>query len=140
MSTSVPTDLKILQAIYDGYHEAFGEFAKGGGSRSTKIYVPIDIERIARDLRVDGDLVFGRLYYHLEHKYGYKQTDGTSVHFFALRIGDDVHCVNFPFMAAVLADLQDQSRKHNWALWIAVASLIVSAVSVAIAVLLKQQS
>jgi len=137
MSKSIPTDLKILQAIYDVYHEEFGKFVKGGGGRSTKIYMPIDIERIAHDLRVDQDLVFGRLYYHLEHKYGYKQSDGVNVYFFALRIGDDIHCVNFPFMAAVLADLQDQSRKHNWAIWIAVGSLIVSAVSVAIAILLK---
>jgi len=140
MSKSIPTDLQMLQAIYDGYHEEFGKFTKGDGGRSSKIYVPIDIERIARDLQVDGDLVFGRLYYHLEHKYGYKQADGVSVCFFALRAGNDIHCVNFPFMAAVLADLQDESRKHNLAIWIAVGSLILSAVSVAIAVLLKQQT
>ncbi len=140
MSESIPTDLKMLQGIYDGYNEEVGKFTKGDRGRSSKIYVPIDIERIARDLRVDGDLVFGRLYYHLEHKYGYKHADGASVHFFALRVGNDTDCVNFPFMAAVLADLQDQSRKHNLAIWIAVGSLILSAVSVAIAVLLKQQS
>jgi hypothetical protein len=140
MSKSIPTDLKMLQAIYDGYHEEFGKFTKADGSRSNKIYVPIDIKRIARDLRVDEDMVFGRLYYHLEHKYGYKQAGGASVHFFAETAGKDIHCMNFPFMAAVLADLQDQSRKHNLAIWIAVGSLILSAVSVAIAVLLKQQS
>jgi len=100
--------------------------------------MPIDIEKVAQDLDIDEDIVFGRLYYHLEHKYGYKQDDGTSVSFFGLKIGDDIHCVNFPLMASVLADLQDQSLKHNVAIWIAVASLFVSALSVLIAILLNR--
>jgi hypothetical protein len=136
MSTPIPTDLKILDAIYRRYYGEFSKYSNGDGSRSSKMYVPIDIKQVAYDLKIDGDIVFGRLYFHLEHKYGYKQHDGTRVPFFALSLGHEVHCVNFPFMASVLADLQDQSRKHNVAIWIAAASLVVSAVSVVIAILL----
>jgi hypothetical protein len=106
-------------------------------SRSSKIYVPIDIAEIARDLSVDKDIVFGRLYYHLEHKWAYQQDDRSNVHFFALSVGDDKHCINFPLMASVLADLQDQAVKHNTAIWIAVVSLIVSVVSVVISICLR---
>ena len=131
----IPADLRILSAIYRRYYGVFAKYSKGDMDRSTKIYVPIDIQQIANDLGVDEDIVFGRLYYHLEHKYGYKQDDGTSVPFFSLRVGDDVHCMNFPLMASVLADIQDQSWKHSIAIYIALASLFVSAVSVVIAIL-----
>jgi len=130
----LPTDLQILDAIYRGYYEVFAKYAKGDESRSTKLYVPIDIEQIAHDLKVDEDILFGRLYYHLDHKYRYKQDDGAGVHFFCLRSGDDIHCVNFPLMASVLADLRDQSWKHRIAIWIAVGALFVSAVSVLISI------
>jgi len=137
MTKCIPTDLRILDAIYQRHYDEYVRYSRGDGSRSTKIYMPVDIEKIAQDLKVDEDIVFGRLYYHLEHKYGYKQDDGTSVSFFALRIGEDTHCVNFPLMASVLADLQDQSRRHNVAIWIAVASFCVSVISVLISVLLR---
>jgi hypothetical protein len=136
MSTTIPTDLKILDAIYRRYYAEFAKYSNGDGSRGSKTYVPIDIKQIAHDLKIDGDIVFGRLYFHLEHKYGYKQHDGTRVPFFAPGLGHEVNCVNFPFMASVLADLQDQSRKHNVAIWIAGGSLVVSVVSIVIAILL----
>jgi hypothetical protein len=60
-------------------------------SRSSKIYVPIDISRISRKLKVDPDTVFGRLYYHLDKKHGHKQADGSSVHLFMLSAGQDRH-------------------------------------------------
>jgi len=102
--------------------------------------MPIYIDTIAQELNIDNDIVFGRLYYHLEHKYGYEQDDGMSVHFFALRLGKDAHCVNFPLMASVLADLQEQSRKHNLAIWIAVASLFVSVLSVMLSVIWRHHT
>ncbi len=66
----IPTDIQILDAIYERYYSTFAAFAKSAGDRSSKIYVPIDIKTIAYTLRVDGDIVFERLYYHLENKYG----------------------------------------------------------------------
>ena len=92
----VPTDYQILNAIYDRYYKTFAGFSVDAPERAAKIYVPIAIRDIAAGLGVDGDIVFGRLYYHLEQKYGYKNDDGSRVNFFALGIGDDRHCVNFP--------------------------------------------
>lgn len=131
----LPTDLQILDAIYERYYATFTQYTNGDDTRSAKIYVPIEIKQIAEDLHVDGDIIFGRLYYHLEKKHGYRQDDGSVVHFFGLRVGGDTHCVNFPLAASVLADLRDQSRKHNIATWIAVGSLIIAIVSIVISIL-----
>lgn len=68
----VPTDLEILNVIYEQYYDEFSSYDKNSPTRSSKIYVPIDIGAIARRLH-DGDIVFGRLYYHLEKKYGYQR-------------------------------------------------------------------
>ena len=97
----LPTDLQILDAVYDRYYDAFSQYQEGDPSRVTKVYVPVDLAEIARELRVDGDIVFGRLYYHLEKKYGYRGDDGVRVHLFTLELRHegkaDRHCVNFPY-------------------------------------------
>lgn len=129
----VPTDLAILEEIYKDYYSSYSSFQKGGSDRESKIYVPIVCGDIARKLNVDADIVFGRLYYHLEQKYGYKQSDGVNVHFFALRIGEnDVHCVNFPLMASVLAGLQHERDKYKMTTALSVVALAVSVISILI--------
>ena len=107
----LPTDLQILNAIYNKYYDEFAAFSKEGPSRPTKIYMAIDIEAIADDLGVDKDIVFGRLYYHLDRKHGYRDDEEKNVHLFALRIEDEKHCVNFPLVASVLAELRDNKRR-----------------------------
>jgi hypothetical protein len=143
----LPTDIEILNEVYERYYDVFAQYVANARTtdaearttedeaRDSKIYVPIDIAAIASGLRVDGDIVFGRLYYYLEERYGYTKEDGSRVHFFALRAGKDRHCVNFPLLGSVLADLRDQARKHGTATWIAVGSLVVSLVSIAISIL-----
>ena len=63
-STPLPTDLQILDAIYEKYYETFTAYLRIAPDRTAKIYVPVDIACIARQLGVDPDIVFGRLYYH----------------------------------------------------------------------------
>lgn len=132
---NLPTDLEILNAIYERYYATFQEFTREEPSRNSKIHVPIDCVAIADELGVDRDIVFGRLYYHLNHLYGYKHEDGVGVDFFNLRVGKDVHCVNFPLLASVLAGLREDdnrqafTRKVAWiSLGVAVASIVISAV------------
>jgi hypothetical protein len=132
----LPTDLEILDAIYERYYETFASFSSGDKSRSTKVFVPVDIDAIAKDMGVDPDILFGRLYYHLEQKYGYKHEDGTAVQFFALGISDEMHCVNFPYMASVLAQLRDEGRKYRIATCMAIVSLVVSVAAVLISIFL----
>ncbi len=126
----LPTDLQILNAIYERYYKTFALCADENKSRSTKNYVPIDIKVIGQDLKVDDEIIFGRLYYHLDKKHGYKQDDGSQVPFFGLRIGRDIHCVNFPLMASVLADLRLENRKFWTATAVAVFSLVVSIIAI----------
>ena len=104
-----PTDREIQRRIHKKYYENFGKFdrEKPEPERSSKIYVPIDCEAIAKDLGVDPDIVFGRLYYHLDKKYGYINPDGSRVHLFAFAVGKDRHAVNFPLLSAVLAESEE---------------------------------
>lgn len=80
----VPSDLDILEAIYKEYYQAFTSYEKGDDSRKTKVYVPIDCSKIAKLLKTNGDIVFGRLYFYLQNKYGYKKNNGLNMDFFAL--------------------------------------------------------
>lgn len=129
----VPSDLSVLEAIYEEYNLEFSQFSKGGeNTRQTKVFVPVDCQKIAKRLGVDGDIVFGRLYFHLEQKHGYKRPDGSNVAFFTLQAGNDRHCVNFPLLASVLAGLQDEESraKHATTLaWIAIAVSLASVVA-----------
>jgi hypothetical protein len=133
----VPTDYEIVNEIYDRYYKTFTTFTKDSPDRSAKILVPIDIVAIAKRLHVDVDIIFGRLYYHLEEKYGYVRPDGTHVVFFTLAAGSDKHCVNFPLLGAVLAGMRQERRRNLWAICVAVASFVVSAISVTISLLHK---
>ena len=127
----LPTDLEILNHIYDGYYETL---VKDKASRSGSNYLPIDIDRLAKDLGVDVDMMFGWLYYHLDKKHRYEQSDGSVVHLFTLKIGDDKHCVHFPYLGAVLAGLRAESHKVLIATWIATISLIVAVVSLSLSI------
>ena len=132
----LPTDLEILNAIYERYYDAFASFTKDARTREAKIYIPLDIDAIARDLRVDGDIIFGRLYYDMQYRFGYRHDDGISAPLFTIVAGKDRHCINFPYAASVLAGLRDEHHKYRTATVIAVVSLFVSAVSLAVSVLI----
>lgn len=130
----IPTDLEILNTIYHLYNSTFVAFEEDDGTRDSKIYVPIDCKKVASKLKVDPDIVFGRLYYHLEKQYGYKKDDGSNVHFFALKVGNDSTCVNFPLMTSVLASLRHERKKFWIGTVIAVFALIISAVSLTVSI------
>jgi len=124
MARQLLRDRQILEDIYEHYEGAFRTFPPG--SRQSKIYVPIDIQSIADRLGADGNSIYGRLYYHLDAKYRYKQNDGTSVHLFTLKAGDDPNCVHFPFLEAVLASLRFEERKFWLPIMMSAASLGIS--------------
>lgn len=134
-SQKIPTDLQVLDTIYEMYNEEFVLHDQDKSIRETKIYVPIDCHKIADKLKVNGDIIFGRLHYHLEEKYGYDLPNPFNepmpprVKFFALKAGNDRHCVNFPLLVSVLAGLR-QERKNFWtSTAIALSALVISLVS-----------
>lgn len=128
-----PTDLKLLEEIYRRYYPVFSKYSSDAPTRSTKVYVPLDIEKLAKHFKVDGDIIFGRLYYHLEPKYGFKQADGSNIHFFTLKVDEDTHVVQFPLLASVIAQLREERKRHQIATWLSIIALIISALSVGIA-------
>ena len=131
-----PTDLEILEEIYKRYYSTFISFSREKPNRSAKIYVPIDIESIAKHFSIDPDIVFGRLYYHLEQKYGFAQADGSKVYFFALQAGSDKHTVQFPLLAAVIASLREERNRHLVSTWVSIAAIVISIISLMTSLLL----
>ena len=128
-----PTDRKIIQKIHDKYLQDFGNFDKDEvePTRSTKIFVPIDFQAIAIELRVDPDIVFGRLYYHLNKKFGYARDDGTRVQLFERQVNGDRDVVNFPLLSAVLAELHESWWRFTAPLILSAAAFIFSILSLA---------
>lgn len=126
-----PTDLKILEYIYTNYYQDFERFDKSNPQRDSKIYVPIDCKKIAENFGVDGDIIFGRLYYHLEKKFGYSSNEA-KIHFFALKVGNDIKCINFPYMASVLSDLQHEHSKFKLSIFLSSVAIALSLISIGI--------
>ncbi|MCP3953950.1 MAG: hypothetical protein GY697_17295 [Desulfobacterales bacterium] len=104
-----PTDLKMLKAIYKRYYDQYAAYSDENKIRSAKIWVPIDIYKLADALGTESDILFGRLYYHLNNKYGKAGDEGMQVELFAIRVGSDHHCIHFPLLASILASLEDEN-------------------------------
>jgi hypothetical protein len=125
--------------IYDRYYDTYTLYSRDPASREAKVYVPLDIESLAKDMDIDPDIIFGRLYYHLNHKFSYRQEDGSRVDLFLLRIGGDkeydTNCIHYPYLASILADLSEHRTRFltstiiaGIAIVIAIASLIFTAI------------
>jgi len=129
MKKRPPTDLEIWkQSTKDTTQRLFFFAGKTNSKRQRFMYL-FDIEAIAKHFSIDPDIVFGRLYYHLEPKYGFAQADGSKVYFFALQAGSDKHSVQFPLLAAVIAGLREERNRHLAATWISIAAIIISIIS-----------
>jgi hypothetical protein len=136
------TDREILRSIYEMYYKEFISFEQSNRTRETKIYLPINIPALAKVLKMEPELVFGRLYYHLAPKYG--RTDGeTRVPFFEKSFPNsvtgvpDLHVVNFPVLESVLAALEYEERKFRLPFTVSAISLAVAILALAINVLLN---
>lgn len=129
-----PTDLDLLEAIYRRYYPEFEKFQKGDISRDNKIYVPIDCAEIAEKFGVDPDIVFGRLYYSLERRFGLQNSDGSSTPFFALQVGSDTRAIHFPMLASVLSEMRAERWRFTLGIWLSIAAIGISMVSLAISV------
>jgi len=125
MSKNV-TDRVILKETYKIYYSDFCAFDEKKPSRQTKIYVPIDCALISKKLGLDPDIVFGRLYYHLDKKHGYKQEDGTLVNLFVKQIGSERHAVHFPLLSAVLAEHEQSYLRFTIPLYLSIVALSFS--------------
>ena len=117
------TDRLLLKTIYDKY---YSDFCVSEHERESKHYVPIDCAAIAKKLKTDNDIVFGRLYYHLDKKHRYQQNNKTMVHLFTTVIGQDKDAINFPLLSAVLAELEELHHRFSLPLFVSFISLLIS--------------
>ena len=127
----LPTDREILAAIYKRYSAKYAEVStsKDTESSDNRIYLPVDLAAVADELRVDGNLVFGRLVYYLDRKYAFRsERDGSWTYLLWLRFDrpEGRHCINFPLMASVLAGLEEAHHSVNWTRRLAIAAFAVS--------------
>jgi hypothetical protein len=126
----IPTDLEILNIIYEKYYETFVSFSEDNKTRSSKAFVPIDIASIAKEMNVDVDVIFGRLYYHLENKYGYSNDGGkTKVSIITWIEQNKSYGVHFPYLSSILADMRNEDKKYQRAIIFSVISATISIIS-----------
>ena len=121
-----PSDGAILEEIFKQYSDEFQSYELSPDARASKVYVPIDCDLVARRLRMDKHLLFGRLYYHLDKKHRYTQEDGSKVYLFAFEAGENRHAVNFPLLAAVLAEHKLSYNRFIFPMLISCVALMVS--------------
>ena len=127
----LPTDRQILKCIYEMYKSDYPVKISDETSVKTDPYLPIDIKNVASSLDCLPEMLFGRLYYHLDAKYRYEQDSGACVNLFSVAVGSERHCVNFPYLAAVLSEKSEEHTRQLWSFWFSVVALILSVVSIA---------
>ena len=120
------TDRELLKGIYEMYNASY---TSGTKEIRAGPYVPVDVQAIAERLNCKADIVFGRLYYHLDEKHRYKQESGAHVHLFHINVAGKGHVVHFPYLVAILASLEQEHRRRFWALAFSVLALVVSITS-----------
>jgi hypothetical protein len=135
-----PTDFELLRAIYERHKSDYDARVASGGLG--RIFVPVDIPAVANDLDSEENMVFGRLYHHLEEIHGQSRTAENWVPrktFFTPTIGSDenelVNAINFPLMEAVLAGLWLERRRDLRTFWTSIVSLGIAIASLVLSVL-----
>jgi hypothetical protein len=103
--------------------------ATDGFGRNDDQGLPVDLRGVAEKLDTKPELLFGRLYYHLDAKHRYQQDGGVWVNLFHLNVGNKGHSVHFPYLAAILAGHDQEYRKQFWSMAFSTLALVLSVVS-----------
>jgi len=129
----IPSDLEILSEIYNRYQDTFRAYATEEPDRIARIRVPIDIQTVAEEVGVEEDMIFGRLYYHFNKKYSYRDENGEKITFFT-SLKFEGMSVNFPLVASVLADLETEDAKYRMSMGMSITALALSVIALALAI------
>lgn len=130
----VPTDLEILEDIYYRYYEEYKKYATEEPDRIARIRVPINIKDIAIACGVEEDMIFGRIFYHFNKKYSYKDENGNITTFFMTNKFEGLS-VNFPLVASILADLSIEKRKKDLFMMVSVGAVAISLIALIISII-----
>ncbi len=122
------TDRILLKAIHDTYYKKYCAIDDIENPDACTVYLPIDCQAIADKLKIDVNIVFGRLYYHLDKKYGYKRDNGALVPLFSLVAGHQRHVIHFPLLSAVVAELEQSYYRFTLPLFLSCFALMISVV------------
>ena len=122
----MPTDRALLEMIYSSYYAAF---VSDYETREAKPYVAIDIRKIADHFGVYPELIFGQLHYHLQRRFGFKNSDGSEAQFFAIKVGAERHCIQFSMLGAALAEMRAVHTEKTWAFVLSLISIAVAVVA-----------
>ena len=115
----LPTDRDVLRCIYEMYSPEYPKILGGQVRSENDPYVPININEVAAKLDTLPELIFGRLYFHLNRKYNYKMDSGDSVQLFILDIEDKkrsdvkIDVIQFPFLTSILAGLEEEHSRFS---------------------------
>lgn len=115
------TDRKILRCIFDMYSADYP--LKGDP------VIPVDLYAIAARLGCDARLLFGRLYYDMGTRLRHRDPldpNVTLASVFEPVVGSRRHVVNFPYLAAMLALLEEQRRRDLWTVGLSIAAIVVA--------------
>ena len=121
-----PSERQVLHCIADLYESSYA----GTGLADDDPYLPIDVTVVAERLGFSQAALLGYLYYHLDRKYRYETAPWTWMHLFASKVGERRHCVNYPYLAGILAAKDFESRRSLWAIWLSLAALLLSLVAI----------
>jgi hypothetical protein len=134
-----PTDFEILREIRDlHYSDYVAHINDPKSAHHRHIYMPVDVAAVAERLEVEAEIVFGRLYYDLDPKYGEPEKEGRPRKvFFTPKAGSDQNCINFPHLEAVLAGLWQQRRRDLLAVWTSAVSLGIALASLFISIFVR---
>ena len=125
----IPNERDVLRCIFETYEISYPGKKQSDGRHENDPYLEINIQDIASKLKCKPELLFGYLYYHLDAKHRY--TNGNAnVHLFTIKVGDKRHGVNFPYLAALLANHDLEHRRQLWSLAISILALAVSAAAI----------
>ena len=128
----IPTDLEILEDIYYRYYDEFRKYAKEEPDRIARIRVPVNVKEVADAVGVEEDMIFGRMFYHFNKKYSYKDEKGEITTFFITDKFEGLS-VNFPLVASVLADLKTEKKKVETFIIVSASAMLLSVIAIGIA-------
>jgi hypothetical protein len=124
MPNKIATERQVLRCIYDMYLPHYPFQPEKG--QAGQVMVPIDMDAVADRLGMSKYLLFGYLNSYLDHKWRYKTGENSYVHLYAPVVGDMRHAVNFPYLAAILADRDQEHSKFAWSLGVSLVALALS--------------
>jgi len=122
MRAGLPSERDVLLGIYEMYEPAFPGKTPGENDP----LIAIDVTAVAAKLGCKPHLLFGFLYYYLEHKYRYKTGENTYVNLFVVQAGNMRHVVNFPYLAAILSAHDHDRSRYVWTLGVSIVALVLS--------------